>query len=251
MSPQNIPGARGNRKGPLRALTHDRYTMINNKSVLSTSSLLNGPYRARAGQQNLPNNDGITRGAAEHNSKTESTNNDMNAQNQGNTEKLNNSERNPNNRANELGGQASEVGKSSTTASDPRYTQDTPPPDFKEPKPSVDGSTAPPPQITPAPPEPNEDKSLAMRYLEQKSTEKLGTMGQNQGAEDRQAETTDSPKPNSNTINKADTPPDPRRRSKQPTPRQPEMSTPKVRMPKQVGPPKMRMPQLRIPKMRF
>jgi hypothetical protein len=225
--------------------------MINNKSVLSTSSLLNGPYRSRAGQQNLPNNDGLTRGASEHNSKTESTNNDMNSQNQGNTEKLNNSEKNPSNRANDLGAQAPEMGKSATTASDPRYAQDTPPPGFKEPKPAVDGTTAPPPQVTQEPPVENEDKSLAMRYLERKATEKLGSMTGIEGNGDQESETPESPKPSSNTPDRADTPPDPRRKAKQPTPRQPEMSTPKVRMPKQVGPPKMRMPQLRIPKMRF
>ena len=250
MSPQNIPGARGNLKGPLCALNHDRYTMINNKSVLSTSSLLNGPYRARVGQQNLPNNDGITRAADEHNSKSQSTNNDMNTQNQGNIDQLNNSEKNPSNRANDLGAQAPEAGKSATTTSDSRYTQDTPPPEYQETQ--YDGVNGnPTPQTTQPPPEPNKDKSLAMRYLEKKATEKLGNMGNNEGTGDQQSETNQSPTPESNSPDKADTPPDPRRKAKQPTPRQPEMSTPKMRMPKQVGPPKMRMPSLRIPKMRF
>lgn len=224
--------------------------MINNKSVLSTSSLLNGPYRARAGQQNLPNNDGITRGASEHNSNKDSYISDMNSQSQGNTDQLNNSERNPSNRANDLGAQAPELGKSATTTSDPRYTQDTPPPEFVEPK--TDGVNGNPiPQTTQPPPEPNEDKGLAMRYLEKKATEKLDTMGNQEGTGDQKTESRQSPTPESNSPDRTDSPPDPRRRAKQPTPRQPEMSTPKMRIPKQVGPPKMRMPSLRIPKMRF
>ena len=220
--------------------------MINNRSVLSTSSLLNGPYRARTNQQNLPNNDSITRGADEHNTSSNSNINGMNNQNQGNTEKLNNSERNPGNRANDQWSQAPEKARSSTTATDPRYYQDTPPPEYTDKE--GENNT---PIVKQAKPVPNSDRTEAMGKLQSKSTENLSGIEVGEGTGDQKSETQQSPKPRNNTIDRADTPPDPQRNSKQPTPRQPQMRTPNMSIPKQVGPPKMRMPQLRIPKMRF
>lgn len=201
-------------------------------------------------RQSMPNNEGISRGADESNQQSSSNFDSINNQIQGNSDQFNNSEKNPSQRANSLSAQAPDKASEMTSTSDPRYTQDTPPPEFKEPQTDgVSGDTT--PQITQQAPVPNEEKSLARRYLERKATEKLEDMMAGEGTGDQSPETRNAQRPKSTPVERTDSPSDPRRNASNPAPNQPNMSTPKMSMPKQVGPPKMRMPSLRIPKMRF
>jgi len=231
--------------------------MINNRGILSTSNLLSktgGPYTQRAPQQNLPNNDGITRAADTQNKQQDSNITQNNQKGQEQNQKLNNSEKNPSGRANNLASQAPDKASQMSKSSDPRYSQDTAPPEFQEPKTDgVSGDTT--PQLKSQPPVPNEDKSSAMRYLEKKATEKTGEMTAGEGTGDQQSENRGAPKPHSTPIDRADTPHDPRKNPKSPNPNQPSIQTPTpkspaVKMPNFSGAGKMRMPQLRIPKMR-
>ena len=225
---------------------------------MSTSNLLSnsgGPYQQRAAKQNLPNNDGLTRGADDQNKNTDSNISQNNAKSQEQNKKFNSSEKNPSNRANDLSSQAPDKAAQMSKSSDPRYTQDTAPPEFQEPKTDgVSGDST--PQIKSQPPVPNEDKGMAMRYLERKATEKTGEMNAGEGTGDQQSENRGAPKPHSTQIDKADTPHDPRRNPKAPRPNHPSIETPtpkspSIKTPNFSGAPKMRMPQLRIPKMRF